>query len=204
MITTDLITSLYRRYSEDLASVRRQQRWFHRRHDNALVRRLRKLRLRRYMLFPALDDLEAEITYLLLRDKRPNVVLEISPNAGWSTTWILSALRDNGSGQLWSYDLHDTSTRFFQKLWLAAVGTSCKETPKRRSKPRRPSSIFFSTRTTAEDSPNGTAKPCSRWLSGERSSACTMSIIQPLRPKKGLLCKTGSRNKASPIGPPPH
>jgi predicted O-methyltransferase YrrM len=115
MITTDYITSLYRRYSKDLASVRWQERWFHRRHDNALVRRLRKLRLRRFMLFPAFDDLEAEITYLLLRDKRPKTVLEISPNAGWSTTWILSALRDNGSGQLWSYDLYDTSMRFVPK-----------------------------------------------------------------------------------------
>lgn len=112
MITTDYIISLYRRYADDLAAVRRQQRRFHRRHDNVVVRRLRKLRLRRYMLFPALDDLEAEITYLLLREKRPRVVVEISPNAGWSTTWVLSALRDNGQGALWSFDLHDTSTHF--------------------------------------------------------------------------------------------
>ncbi len=115
MISIGYVTELYRRYAHDLKAVRRQQYWFHRRHDNALVRRLRKLRLRRYMLFPALDDLEAEVTYLLIRDKRPKVMLEISPNAGWSTTWILSALRDNGDGELWSYDLHDTSARFVPK-----------------------------------------------------------------------------------------
>lgn len=116
MITTAYVTALYQRYVEDLKAVRRQQYWFHRRHDNRLIRRLRKLRLRRYMLFPALDDLEAEITYLLIREKRPKVVIEISPNAGWSTTWILSALRDNGGeGQLWSYDVHNTSAQFVPK-----------------------------------------------------------------------------------------
>lgn len=56
--------------------MRRQQYWFHRRHSNPVIRRLRKLRLRRYVLFPALDDLEAEITYLMIRDRRPRVVLE--------------------------------------------------------------------------------------------------------------------------------
>src|SRR5437879_13406599 len=98
MLTIPHILDLYRRYLSDLKAVRRQQFWFHRRHDNPLVRRLRKWRVRRYMLFPALDDLEAEITYLLIRDQRPKVVMEVSPNAGWSSTWILSALRDNADG----------------------------------------------------------------------------------------------------------
>src|SRR3989442_8290193 len=90
MISTEYVVDLYRRYLADLKAVRRQQYWFHRRHDNWFVRRLRKLRLRRYMLFPALDDLEAEITYLLIRARRPKVVVEMSPNAGWSTIWILT------------------------------------------------------------------------------------------------------------------
>lgn len=116
MISTDGVIDLYRRFCNDLIAVRRQQYRFKRRHDNPFVRRLRKLRLRRYMLFPALDDIEAEVTYLLIRDRRPRVVVEMSPNAGWSTTWILSALRDNDNGgQLWSYDLHDTSTKFVPK-----------------------------------------------------------------------------------------
>jgi predicted O-methyltransferase YrrM len=128
MLTIPHILDLYRRYLSDLKAVRRQQFWFHRRHDNPLVRRLRKWRVRRYMLFPALDDLEAEITYLLIRDQRPKVVMEVSPNAGWSSTWILSALRDNADGgQLWSYDLHDTSTRFVpralsQGRWHIVLG----------------------------------------------------------------------------------
>lgn len=113
MISTDGMTELYQQYRHDLVSVRRRQYWFHRRHDNPLVRRLRKLRLRRHMLFPALDDIEAEVTYLLIRARRPKVVIEMSPNGGWSTSWILSALRDNDNGgQLWSYDLHDTCMKF--------------------------------------------------------------------------------------------
>jgi predicted O-methyltransferase YrrM len=56
---------------------------------------------------PKFDDLESEITYLLVRAARPAVVLEIAPYYGWSTTWLLQALRDNGTGRLVSYDLVD-------------------------------------------------------------------------------------------------
>ncbi|MYW70620.1 class I SAM-dependent methyltransferase [Pseudonocardia sp. SID8383] len=56
---------------------------------------------------PQLDDVEAELTYLLLRHHRPSQVVEVGTYYGWSTTWILSALRDNGSGHLQSFDLVD-------------------------------------------------------------------------------------------------
>ncbi len=52
-ITTDLVTDLYREHRADLDRVRHEQR-----------------RLRR-------DDIEAEITYLLLRHARPETVVEI-------------------------------------------------------------------------------------------------------------------------------
>lgn len=58
---------------------------------------------------PKLDDIESELTYLFVRSLRPAVVLEIAPYYGWSTTWLLQALRDNGSGRLHSYDLVDYS-----------------------------------------------------------------------------------------------
>jgi predicted O-methyltransferase YrrM len=58
---------------------------------------------------PRFDDIEAEVTYLLVRALRPAVVLEVAPYYGWSTTWLLQALRDNGSGRLHSYDLVDYS-----------------------------------------------------------------------------------------------
>jgi predicted O-methyltransferase YrrM len=89
----DFITGLYRKYTSDLAAVIEQQRKFH------LANRSR--------MTPQLDDLEAEITYLLLRDFRPEKVMELGTFHGWSTTWMLSALRDNGTGHLYSFDMID-------------------------------------------------------------------------------------------------
>lgn len=112
MINAEYVLDLYRRYAADLHTVRVQQRKFLKQNNNSFLRRLHRMKLRRYLLLPMLDDLEAEITYLLIRDRKPKGIVEMSPNTGWSTTWILSALRDNQEGgQLWSYDLHDTSTK---------------------------------------------------------------------------------------------
>lgn len=61
-------------------------------------------------LRPQLDDLEAEITYLLMREFKPDVVVEISPCGGWSSCWILNAMRQNGRGRLFSFDIVDDST----------------------------------------------------------------------------------------------
>lgn len=116
MISTEYIVDLYRKYSKDLRKVRLQQYWFLILNFNSLNRRFFRMGLRAHILHPMLDDLEAEITYLLIREHKPNLIVEMSPNTGWSTTWILSALRDNGgAGQLWSYDLHDISTKFVPK-----------------------------------------------------------------------------------------
>lgn len=60
---------------------------------------------------PQLDDIESEVTYLLIRATRPAVAVEIAPDRGWSTTWLLAGLRDNGAGHLYSYDVFDHSTR---------------------------------------------------------------------------------------------
>lgn len=95
-IDLDHIGGLYRAYAEDLDQVREKQR--------------------RLLAPPAsmkaqLDDLEAEITYLLLREARPETVVEIGTFHGWSTTWILQALRDNGTGHLHSYDITDNVVR---------------------------------------------------------------------------------------------
>jgi predicted O-methyltransferase YrrM len=57
------------------------------------------------LLDPHLDDIEAEITYLMIRESRPKTLVEISPLGGWSTSWILNAVRDNHYGTLHSFDL---------------------------------------------------------------------------------------------------
>ncbi|WP_308252419.1 class I SAM-dependent methyltransferase [Pseudonocardia sp. KRD291] len=89
----EFVSGLYRKYTSDLASVVEQQRAF--------------LAANAGTVTPQLDDLEAEITYLLLREYRPEHVVEIGTFYGWSTTWLLSALRDNGTGHLHSFDMVD-------------------------------------------------------------------------------------------------
>ena len=96
-IDLDLITHLYRTHRDDLARVRDQQRHHQQQADPTMT--------------PQLDDLEAEITYLLLRHHQPRNVVEIGTYYGWSTTWILSALRDNGTGHLHSFDIVDHAPR---------------------------------------------------------------------------------------------
>jgi hypothetical protein len=84
-IDTGPIIRLYRPYAADLDRVREKQR---------------KPLPPPTSLKAQLDGLEAEITYLLLREARPETVVEIGTFHGWSTTWIFQALRDNGTGHL--------------------------------------------------------------------------------------------------------
>ncbi|WP_128435033.1 class I SAM-dependent methyltransferase [Streptomyces cyaneus] len=95
-IDLDHIIRLYRAYAGDLDRAREKQR---------------KLLAPPTSLKAQLDDIEAEITYLLLRETRPETVVEIGTFHGWSTTWILQALRDNGTGHLYSYDVVDHVVR---------------------------------------------------------------------------------------------
>ncbi|MEU5807523.1 MULTISPECIES: class I SAM-dependent methyltransferase [unclassified Streptomyces] len=92
-LTVEVVGALYAKYQDDLRAVRDQQRTF--------------LEQRGKSMKAQLDDYEAEITYLLLREHRPETVVEIGTFYGWSTMWILSALRDNGVGHLYSYDIVD-------------------------------------------------------------------------------------------------
>lgn len=91
------VAGLYREFAGELAAVGKQQRAY----AEAMGARVT----------PQLDDLEAEITYLLLRAVRPAVVMELGTFHGWSTSWILSALRDNGVGHLHSFDIVDNVRR---------------------------------------------------------------------------------------------
>ncbi|MFI5800333.1 class I SAM-dependent methyltransferase [Streptomyces sp. NPDC051677] len=92
-LTVESVSALYVKYRDDLRAVRDQQRDF-------LLRRGKSMKAQ-------LDDCEAEITYLLLREYRPETVVEIGTFYGWSTMWILSAIRDNGVGHLHSFDIVD-------------------------------------------------------------------------------------------------
>ncbi len=63
------------------------------------------------LLDPHIDDIEAEILYLLIRAFRPKTLVEISPLGGWSTSWMLNAIKDNSCGTLYSYDLIDDAVK---------------------------------------------------------------------------------------------
>lgn len=123
-VNVHLITDLYRKYASSLRQVRNEQRdRYSIRGDLHLERIASCLQIRpmlevlgmppeyHRLLKPQLDDVEAETTYLLLREFKPQTVVEIAPDGGWSTYWLLAALRDNGSGRLFSYDLFDHCTR---------------------------------------------------------------------------------------------
>lgn len=88
-------TRLYRTYADDLRVAIDGQRAF----------------LAETRVVPQLDDVEAELTYLALRDHRPDAVMELGTFQGWSTTWILRALADNGHGHLHSFDRVDIVLR---------------------------------------------------------------------------------------------
>ncbi|KAK9827007.1 hypothetical protein WJX74_003503 [Apatococcus lobatus] len=53
------------------------------------------------------SDMELELAYLRIRDTRPSMVWEWSPNHGLSTIFILAALADNGHGQLIAFDVNE-------------------------------------------------------------------------------------------------
>lgn len=53
----------------------------------------------------AFGDVEGELLYLMVRETRPSLVVEISPNAGWSTNYILAALSHNAHGVLHSFEI---------------------------------------------------------------------------------------------------
>jgi len=82
-----LATGLYRQHAADLLGVIDE--------------------LRGFTAPRQLDDVEAELTYLLLRHHRPATVMELGTFHGWSTNWLLRALRDNDHGQLHSFDQVD-------------------------------------------------------------------------------------------------
>jgi predicted O-methyltransferase YrrM len=121
-VTVAHVLRLYERYGDDLRRVRERLRSLYRSRcvpwrDRSLLHKV-LARLAQPVVGPRglqprmlaqSDDETCEILYLLLREERPQTVVEISPFHGWSTCWLLSALRDNGRGRLLSYDLIDAS-----------------------------------------------------------------------------------------------
>lgn len=88
----EMLDGWYSQYASDLEKVR----------DKA----------RKWPGHPQSDDLEMSISYLRLRATKPAVVWECAPADGWSSLFILQALKDNGVGHLYSFGLEPKKTVF--------------------------------------------------------------------------------------------
>ncbi|MBX7268178.1 class I SAM-dependent methyltransferase [Micromonospora sp. Llam7] len=115
-MTLQHVSYLYHKYQEDLRTVRKEQQEFRTSYPKMKTQ---------------VDDLEAEITYLLLREERPATVVEIGSLHGWSTTWILRALRDNRAGALVTHDLidnarHNVPAELAEGRWTFVPGNARK------------------------------------------------------------------------------
>ena len=97
VLTVESVSGLYAKYESDLRQVRDFMREFLRQRGKAMKAQL--------------DDYEAELTYLLVREHRPEKVVEIGTFYGWSTMWLLNAIKDNGTGHLHSFDITDNVVR---------------------------------------------------------------------------------------------
>ncbi|MHA2059361.1 MAG: class I SAM-dependent methyltransferase [Candidatus Ranarchaeia archaeon] len=118
-IDYNLVSELYEKYAQDLQRVRKEQKELYLkmggyRYEKYFVYRAMKFSLRKMGVRfvkekrpPQLDDLVTEITYMLIREVKPKTIVEISPGIGWSSSWILQALKDNNIGHLYSFDLVD-------------------------------------------------------------------------------------------------
>jgi len=79
---------------------------------------------------PQTGDLEMSMSYLRLRATKPDIVWECSPAHGYSSFWILSALKDNGMGHLHSFGLDKVNIVYgfmmdfpdLRKLWTYHQG----------------------------------------------------------------------------------
>ncbi|KAJ3342710.1 hypothetical protein HDU93_001282 [Gonapodya sp. JEL0774] len=68
------------------------------------------------------DDIELEVGYLRIREAKPKVVWEISPADGFSTFWIISALKSNANGAiLYSFDLANDPTQHLPSAMQTSV-----------------------------------------------------------------------------------
>lgn len=90
----DGIVALYREFGPELLEVRKELASLYTKMSN-----------------PMFDDVEAELLYLLIREHKPVSAVEVSSGCGWSTSWILSGLRDNHMGYLTSCDFTDAPKR---------------------------------------------------------------------------------------------
>jgi len=90
MISIEIIEELYNKYREDLLRLKVKQKDMFQKiselGDVMIINDFGKpIRIAKYYN-AQMCDIEAEILYMLIREQRPETVVEISPYCGWSST----------------------------------------------------------------------------------------------------------------------
>ena len=57
------------------------------------------------------DDIEGELAYMLVRENKPQVCVEVGTGCGWSSSYILQGLFDNKAGKLIGVDASDAGAK---------------------------------------------------------------------------------------------
>ncbi|MBN1832757.1 MAG: glycosyltransferase [Deltaproteobacteria bacterium] len=98
---TEVLLRLFEKYGPELGELKEIERY---RHDT-----------RRFPTSGQYDLFESQVLYMILRDKKPENVIEFSSNCGYSTLFIASALRRNNTGHLHSFEIVPDFSRIAQK-----------------------------------------------------------------------------------------
>jgi predicted O-methyltransferase YrrM len=72
---------------------------------------------------PQSVELENEINWLMIRDLKPDIVIELGPCSGWSTAYLIDAVLRNETGKVISYDILDHSVENIKRVWRWADGS---------------------------------------------------------------------------------
>ena len=99
LLSTNGILDLYKKYYDELLEIEDEIKLF-------LDENCKK------GLNPQFSDIEAEITYMFIRELKPKNIVEFSPCYGYSSIWILNALTKNNNGILFSFDLISESNKY--------------------------------------------------------------------------------------------
>ena len=97
MLNNSIIENLYQKYLTELTTIRNKMVEDHKNGQ------------------PQFDDIEAELTILLILELKPKNIIEFSPCTGWSTSIILNTLElNNNNATLSSYDILDNCFKFIK------------------------------------------------------------------------------------------
>ncbi|MDC3073746.1 hypothetical protein OA313_01330 [Candidatus Pelagibacter sp.] len=69
----------------------------------------------------AFGDLEGLIIYSLIREYKPKIIFEISPDTGMSTNYILQAVAKNSFGKVYGFEIEKTKYKNPRKPTLEAI-----------------------------------------------------------------------------------